>query len=103
MPYTEKQVKKFPEPYGARADLVPGADSWKDSDASCEPQYIGSSADVEWGNASDDVNVRMGDPFNDAYAYDAEPKGSSPQSGEGINAPNKPEGAGLEPENPDFY
>lgn len=100
---SEKPTNIFPEPYGARGDLVPGVYSFKSADKSAAPDYIGSSEAVGYGHEADVAGVRMGDPFSDPYDYSAEPTGSSPQSGEGVNAPNKPEGAGLEPENSDFY
>lgn len=103
MPYKANQKTNFPELSHTKHQPSTWAISGSDKSAECA--YIGSSDSLgdSYGGVSDDVNVRMDDPFNDFKSYDAEPKGSAPQSGEGLNASSKPEGEGLEPEKDDFY
>lgn len=95
----ERPEDGFPEPCGARSELEPSVFSWKSSDKSAEPAYIGSSERVGGsGHESDVAGVRGEWPWA-SCEFDAEPLGSAPQSGEGINAASKPEGRDLTPEN----
>jgi len=89
MPYTSKAVTSFPE--------KPRSNQGADEDG--KARHFKSSQSFGYGH--EDGPERMDHPFNDPWCYgDAEPKGSAPQSGEGINASSKPQGRDIKPERP---
>jgi len=91
---SERSDSVFPEVTGDRNELVPGVYSFKSSDSSCAPAYIGSSEAVGAGH-EDGGSYRGNNPWNDPFEPSEEPRGSAPGSGEGINAASKPEGSGV--------
>lgn len=95
---SERPDDGFPEPYGSRKELEPNVFSFRSSDKSAEPAYIASSERVGGsGHESDVAGVRGEWPWA-SCEFDAEPVGSAPQSGEGVNAASKPEGRDVMPE-----
>jgi hypothetical protein len=86
MPFTNHQVKTFPE--------KPRSDHGADEEG--KARHFKSSQSFGYGH--EESSERMDHPFNDPWSHDETPCGSAPASGEGINASSKPQGRDIKPE-----